>query len=103
MRICHFGTGNSSHVQRWIRWFTEKGHGNHLITDISTQIPGAKIHVLPSFRELDTRKRRERFKDWSFHPWRLRHLRVLKWARDQVKEINPDIVHSHGVYLDVGV
>jgi len=95
MKICHFGSIHSSHVRRWVSWFAARGHENHIVTDLSDEIPGVIIHVLPSLREFDPRPRWERFKDWSIHDRRLRYLRVLKWARDRVKEINPDIVHSH--------
>lgn len=95
MKICHFGWSNSSHVRRWVHWFASHGHECHLITDHPGEIEGVIVHTLPSLREPDLRPRRERFKDWSFHHWRLRYLRVLKRARDLVKVINPDIVHSH--------
>lgn len=95
MRICHFGSSHSSHVRRWVGWFAARGHENHIVTDLPSEIEGVTLHVLPSLREFDPRPRWERFKDWSIHDWRLRHLRILKWARDRVKEINPDIVHSH--------
>ena len=82
-------------MRRWVGWFAARGHESHLVTDLPDEIPGVTLHVLPSLREFDPRPRMERFKDWSIHDWRLRYLRVLKWARDRVKEINPDIVHSH--------
>ncbi len=95
MKICHFGWCRSSHVWRWVRWFASRGHESHIITDKPGDIEGVKEHIIPSLWEPDLRPRRERFKDWSFHHWRLRCLRVLKWARDRVNEINPDVVHSH--------
>ncbi len=82
-------------MQRWVHWFASRGHESHLITDLPGRIEDVTLHVLPSLRQHDPRPRRERFKDWSFHDWRLRYLRVLKWAIDRVNEINPDIVHSH--------
>jgi len=95
MKLCHFGWSNSSHVRRWVSWFAARGHESHLVTDLANEIEGVTIHVLPSFREYDFRPRWDRFKDWSFHDHRLRYLKVLKWARDRVNEIDPDIVHSH--------
>lgn len=82
-------------MRRWIQWFAARGHKNHIISDLAGDIPDVTQHILPSLREFDSRPRRERFKAWSFHHWDLRYLRVLKWARDLVKQINPDVVHSH--------
>ena len=82
-------------MRRWVCWFASRGHESHLITDLAGSIEGVTLHLLPNLREYDTRPRRERFRDWSFHDWRLRYLRVLKWAMNRVKEIDPDIVHSH--------
>ena len=93
MRICYFGWGNSSHVFRLVEWFAKRGHEAHLVTDNPCEIEDVRIHVVPSKHEYDHRPRWERFKEWSFHDRRLYFLRTIKWVRNLMRDIKPDIVH----------
>lgn len=42
MKICYIGNSQSIHLQRWVKWFSEKGHEVHLITDNLKEIE--RIH-----------------------------------------------------------
>ena len=46
MKICLVGNSNSIHIQRWSRWFVQRGHDVHLITTGTTKIEGVTIHHL---------------------------------------------------------
>jgi len=102
LRICHIGWAHSIHVERLMRWFAKKGHDISIITDKPKEIDGVKIYVIPKSFNVDARTRWKRYMRLSFNDYRLqkiRHqlLRVL-WIRNIVKEINPDIIHSHSLW-----
>ena len=93
MRICYFGWSESIHVSRLVQWFAKKGHEVHLVSDKSSDLDGVRVHVIPSNHEYDDRPRWKRFRDWSFHDTRLYFLRTIKWSRNLMRDIKPDIVH----------
>jgi len=93
LRICYFGWGNSSHVFRLVKWFAKRGHEVHLVTDNPCEIKDVHVHNVPSKWDYDNRPRWERFIDWSFQYRRLHFLRAVKWSRNLMRDIKPDIVH----------
>jgi len=66
-------------VQKWVRFFAERGHDVHLATfNETSQIEGVKVRKLRYFSKLA-------------YPFR------ILMVRKAVKEINPDILHAHYV------
>jgi len=105
LKICHVGWAHSIHVERFMRWFAKKGHDISIITDKPKEIDGVKNYQIPPVPRsliVDTRPRWKRYMRLSFNNYRLQKikhqlLRVL-WIRNIMKEINPDIVHSHSLW-----
>ncbi len=81
MKICFIGSARSIHVQRWVKWFVEKGHEVHLITPSYAEIEGVKIHKIGG-------------KDSSITNF----VRKMFQTRQLVKKIKPDILHAHYVF-----
>ena len=80
MKICFVGGAKSIHVQRWTKWFAERGNEVHLITDTPAKIDNVKIHPV---------KERGRKINFLIRAWQTRKL---------IKKINPDILHAHYVF-----
>jgi glycosyltransferase involved in cell wall biosynthesis len=78
MRICYIGDGQSVHTQRLLRFFANKGHEMHIITDTPLDMKGVAIH------ELNRR-------GGGWFSFMLRAFQTRKF----VKKIKPDIVHAH--------
>lgn len=94
LRICHIGWASSPHTARWVKWLAKRGHDSFLITD-QGEIEGVKTYVIPhSFGE-DKRPRWKRYMQLSINDFRIQRIR---WISNLVKEINPDILHSHALW-----
>lgn len=79
MRICYLAGGRSVHVQKWVRFFAERGYDVYLATfNETSQIEGVKVRKLRYFSKLA-------------YPFR------ILTVRKAIKEINPDILHAHYV------
>jgi glycosyltransferase involved in cell wall biosynthesis len=86
MRICYVADGASIHTQRWVNYFTKKGHETHLIC--WKMMPGYEdtvhIHLLTRLAP----------KIWTVS----QYLSFLFWileVRRLIKRIKPDIVDGH--------
>ena len=93
MKICYIADGSSIHTQRWINYFTAKGHETHLIYWKTR--PGysqnVRIHLIKRFAPAI----------WSV----TRYFSFLQWifrVRRLLKEIKPDVLDSHFV-IDNGL
>ena len=80
MKICYIGDAQSIHMQRWAKWFADKGHDVHLITDTLAKIDNVKIHPVI--------KRGKRL-NFLIRTWQTRRL---------VRKIKPDILHAHYIF-----
>jgi glycosyltransferase involved in cell wall biosynthesis len=80
MKICYIGNAQSIHMQRWAKWFADKGHEVHLITDTLAKIDNVKIHSVI--------KRGKRL-NFLIRTWQTRRL---------VRKIKPDILHAHYIF-----
>jgi len=79
LKICYLANGQSVHVQKWVRFFAERGYDVYLATfNETSQIEGVKVRKLRYFSK-------------SAYPFRILAVRKA------VKEINPDILHAHYV------
>lgn len=80
MKICYIGDVQSIHMQKWAKWFADKGHDVHLITDTLAKIDNVKMHPVI--------KRGKRL-NFLIRTWQTRRL---------VRKIKPDILHAHYVF-----
>jgi glycosyltransferase involved in cell wall biosynthesis len=81
MKLVYLASGNSIHTQRWVNYFVDRDYEVHLITDAPYNYKSLKVHVLKKY-------------------FGNRVLNLLMWStriKKIVKEINPDILHSHYV------
>ena len=79
MKICFVGDATSIHVKKWARWFVNRGHELHLISDKPDEIKGVKLHMLST--KLGAR------------PFMKKAFQTKKIIR----QLKPDIVHGHFV------
>ncbi len=79
MRLCFVGPARSTHTQRWLAAFVDRGHEVHLVTlpDDSVTLEGVTIHPL------------------SGGPAKLRFVRWTLALRRILAEIRPDLLHAH--------
>lgn len=85
MRICYIGKDKTIHVQRWMKWFAERGHDIHLITDppsindFPIETIDVKMYYLKFSKEGTIRN----------------FISKMHQTKKFVKKINPDILHAH--------
>ena len=46
MKICYFGDGQSIHIQKWCKHFSNLGYEVHLITFRNTEIENIHVHFI---------------------------------------------------------
>lgn len=78
MRICFVANADSVHVQRWIKYFVDRGHDVNLITHSDKVLDGATTHRVTSIGIPN-------------------YISGLIKTSKFIKEIKPDIVHAHYV------
>ena len=89
MKICYLADGVSIHTQKWIKYFADREHEVHLISKRSCgPMHGVTMHLLRRLPE-----------SAAFAPFNL--LSTIAQIRMMIKEIAPDILHSHYI-LDYG-
>lgn len=82
MKICFVGSAQSIHMQRWAKWFVDKGYETHLITSSLGEIDGVKVHLIGNGKENSP---------FNF-------VRKIIQTRKLVRKIKPDILHAHYVF-----
>lgn len=98
LKILNIGWANLFHLERVMRWFAEKGHEISIVTNVPKKIEGIKVYSIE--KKSDFRPRRERYKELSFNvswDW-LRDLNAVVRLKRVVREISPDIIHSHSLW-----
>jgi len=83
LRICFISNPNSIHTQRWVKWFSNRGHQVVLIGDTKL---GQPWHSIPLF-DLPAR----------INIPKLKYLAWIFWTRKIIKRWQPDILHAHRV------
>ncbi|MCR5592155.1 MAG: glycosyltransferase family 4 protein [Saccharofermentans sp.] len=84
MKICFIGPANSSHIVKWCKWFTDKGHEVHVISFSNGIIPDVYVHDL----SLSVNPNDSDFK-------KIKYLTSGRRIRKIVEMINPDIINVH--------
>ena len=87
MRICFIGNLESIHLQRFAKSFADRGHDVHVISDKPVPIPGVRVHPILLMPGLEPNPLRRSF-ELLIRAWQVRRI---------VREIQPDVVHSHFV------
>lgn len=84
MKLCVIGNPNSLHTHRWISYFVRREYQVHLI---GQRVPKRPVPAGVIFHDLTrlTRIRKLRFLIWA--------LVIRRWVR----QIQPDLLHAHGV------
>lgn len=79
MRLAYIGPAQSTHTQRWLRAFAERGHQVHLVAlpGESASLEGITVHPLPD------------------GPAKLRFVRWTLALRRILAEVQPDLLHAH--------
>jgi glycosyltransferase involved in cell wall biosynthesis len=96
MRLCYVGNPQAIHLQRWMKYFIDKGHEVHVITPEPAEIEGAYIHEisLAAFYDIPTS---------FFYKIRIigyvlnlfRRYRLIKQTKKLIKKIKPDVLDAH--------
>lgn len=81
MKICYFANASSIHTQRWIKYFSERGHEVHIISfeKPDVELNGINIHILNT-------NKKYLFISFPYIAFQFRTI---------IKKIKPDIVHAH--------
>lgn len=82
MKICYFGDGQSIHIQKWCRHFSNLGYEVHLITFRNTEIENIHVHFV------NAGNIKTKGGNWKT----LLKYRKIKFL---LREIKPDILHAH--------
>jgi glycosyltransferase involved in cell wall biosynthesis len=83
LKICYISNPNSIHTQRWLSWFSKRGHDVSLIADAAYHDDISGVRVYDLTRLINTRVLR--FAVWAL----ITHQLVHRWQ--------PDILHAHRV------
>ena len=84
MRICFIGPVNSSHIVKWVTWFSNHGHEVHVISFEEGHILGAKVHSIDvgvKATDNDIKK--------------LKYLFAAKKVKELIDYLKPDIINAH--------
>jgi len=88
VRICLLANAASVHTQRWAEHFAGSGHEVHVVSVHDARIRGAKVHPVGIMRGVEP---------ISPVAILLSYTKMLLHIKRIVKDINPDILHSHYV------
>jgi len=96
LRICYIGWSDYPHLLRWAKWFAARGHDVHVLASSPVPAPGVAMHdILPAPSGLP---RWRRYLQGEVNVSAAYWLRTALRVRRLVREIKPDILHSHSLY-----
>lgn len=99
LKLLMIGWSNSMHLQRFSKWFRDRGHEVIIITDRSSCLDGIKEYDLSARDFRHGRLNRYLRLEFNFHlPW-LDYIRKILKVRQIIKEVCPDVVHLHTLYF----
>jgi glycosyltransferase involved in cell wall biosynthesis len=86
------------HVERWARWFSEKGHEVSIITDAPKEIERVTVYNIDE-RPAD-KGRLERYKEFQFNFYcpPLYNLNRIVRLRKLIRKIQPDVLTLHSLW-----
>ncbi len=79
MRLAFLSIGRHIHTERWIRWFSDRGHECHLLTVQPGPVEGVTVHDITA----------------TTGPKPLRYALSLVKVRRLLKQIRPDLLNTH--------
>jgi glycosyltransferase involved in cell wall biosynthesis len=79
LRLAFLSIGRHIHTERWIRWFSDRGHECHLLTVQPGPVEGVTVHDITS----------------TTGPKLLRYALSLVKVRGLLKQIQPDLLNTH--------
>ncbi len=92
MRICFFGNLQVIHLQRWVKYFVEKGHEVHIITREPYEIIDVHVHVFAAHSTLSFFYKipiAARLFHSLYKYFEINRLKKL------IDKINPDVINAH--------
>lgn len=84
MIICFLGPANSTHIIKWAKWFSSRGHEIHIITFSPGKIDGAVVHLIDI--GVDTNG-----SDFG----KLKYLFTGRKIKNLLDIIQPDVINAH--------
>jgi len=82
LKICYVGDASSVHVQKWLKYFSAKGHNVYLLSNRYSPFDNVNFyHII----------RRKRIWKFGYFDWLLR-------IRKAINSIRPDILHCFFLY-----
>ncbi len=89
MRICFIGEGTSIHIQRWLNFFSGRGHEIHLISS----------HFPPDYEGYDSKIQFHQLGKLAPQIWSVsRYPSGVRWlfqVREYIRKIKPDVLDAH--------
>jgi glycosyltransferase involved in cell wall biosynthesis len=79
LRLAFLSIGRHIHTERWIQWFSERGHDCHLLTVQPGPVEGVTVHDITS----------------HLGPKPLRYALSLLKVRRTLRNIRPDLLNTH--------
>lgn len=96
LRICYIGWADYPHLLRWAKWFAARGHDVHVLSSHPVSVQNVSVHdIRPAPSGLP---RLNRYFRGEVNIGAAYWLRTILRVRSLVKEIRPDILHSHSLY-----
>ena len=93
MKICFVASAESTHTVKWIKYFSDKGHDVHLISNKGLEIKNVTFHELKSIGKGKIVTERIYLNDILTFIYRAFQTRRF------VNKIKPDIIHAHNVVI----
>ena len=88
MKICYLADAGSIHVQKWARYFSDKGNEIHIISFRDARITGAQVHYINSRGTISIGPIVSLISKIGYLLW-------IGKIRRLIKKIRPDILHAH--------
>jgi len=88
IKICFLADASDIHTQKWVTYFSKRGHNVHLISFLPANIPGVVLHNVKRTIPI--------WISWTAPAWgKIGYLFYRKQIRKLVYQIQPDILHAH--------
>ena len=84
MKICFLGPANSTHIHKWVKWFSQQGHEIHVISFFFGKIEEAHVHLIDVGVDADDKDIKK-----------IKYIFTGKKIRGLIDEIKPDVINAH--------